>query len=142
MALRARDLERGSDRSLEIDRLRRARNGRPHVLAALVGRLVYPSLPGRGQPVSSSATTMPGQARTYEGKHAYVQAKAMTHDDIRDVIADYRKAATNAMNAGFDGVEIHAANGYLIDQFCATMPISEPTNMAARSKIASGSSLK
>jgi hypothetical protein len=70
------------------------------------------------------------------------QAKAMTHDDIRDVIADYRKAATNAMNAGFDGVEIHAANGYLIDQFCATMPISEPTNMAARSKIASGSSLK
>ena len=60
---------------------------------------------------------MPCQARTYEGKHAYVQAKAMTHDDIRNVIADYRKAATNAMNAGFDGVEIHAANGYLIDQF-------------------------
>ena len=82
-----------------------------------MGRLVHPSLPGRGQPVSASATTMPGQARTYEGKHAYVQAKAMTHDDIRNVIADYRKAATNAMNAGFDGVEIHAANGYLIDQF-------------------------
>ena len=60
---------------------------------------------------------MPGQARTYEGKHAYVQAKAMTHGDIRNVIADYRKAATNAMNAGFDGVEIHAANGYLSDQF-------------------------
>src|ERR1700722_16199447 len=82
-----------------------------------MGRLVHPSLPGRGQPVSSSATTMPGQAQTYEGKHAYVQAKAMTHDDIRDVIADYRKAATNAMKAGFDGVEIHGANGYLIDQF-------------------------
>ena len=55
---------------------------------------------------------MPGLARTYEGKHAYLQAKAMTHDDIRDVIADYRKAPANAMNAGFDGVEIHAANGY------------------------------
>ncbi|HKD38107.1 MAG TPA: alkene reductase, partial [Pirellulales bacterium] len=82
-----------------------------------MGRLVHPSLPGRGQPVSSSATTMPGLARTYEGKHAHVQVKAMTHDDIRNVIADYRKAATNAMNAGFDGVEIHAANGYLIDQF-------------------------
>jgi N-ethylmaleimide reductase len=82
-----------------------------------MGRLVHPSLPGRGQPVSSSATTMPGLARTYEGKHAHVQARAMTHDDIRNVIADYRKAATNAMNAGFDGVEIHAANGYLIDQF-------------------------
>ena len=85
---------------------------------------------------SYAESRMPGQARTYEGKHAYVQAKAMTHDDIRNVIADYRDAATNAMNAGFDGVEIHAANGYLIDQF------SEPTNMAARSKIASGSSLK
>ena len=60
---------------------------------------------------------MPGLARTYEGKHAYVQAKAMTHDDIRNVIAEYRSAARNAMNAGFDGVEIHAANGYLIDQF-------------------------
>jgi N-ethylmaleimide reductase len=82
-----------------------------------MGRLVHPSLPGRGQPVSSSATTMPGLARTYEGKHPYVQAKAMTLDDIRNVMADYRKAATNAMEAGFDGVEIHAANGYLIDQF-------------------------
>ena len=82
-----------------------------------MGRLVHPSLPGRGQPLSSSATTMPGLARTYEGKHAYVQAKAMTHDDIRNVIAEYRSAARNAMNAGFDGVEIHAANGYLIDQF-------------------------
>jgi len=82
-----------------------------------MGRLVHPSLPGRGQPLSSSATTMPGQARTYEGKHPYAQAKAMTNDDIRDVIAEYRAAAANAMQAVFDGVEIHAANGYLIDQF-------------------------
>jgi N-ethylmaleimide reductase len=82
-----------------------------------MGRLVHPSLPGRGQPLSSSTTAMPGVARTYEGKHPYVQARAMTHDDIRNVIAEYRSAATNAMNAGFDGVEIHAANGYLIDQF-------------------------
>jgi N-ethylmaleimide reductase len=82
-----------------------------------MGRLVHPSLPGRGQALSSSATTMPGLARTYDGKHAYAQAKAMTHDDIRAVIAEYRAAAANAMQAGFDGVEIHGANGYLIDQF-------------------------
>jgi N-ethylmaleimide reductase len=82
-----------------------------------MGRLVHPSLPGRGQPLSSSATTMPGLARTYEGKRPYVQAKAMTHDDIRSAIADYSAAARNALEAGFDGVEIHAANGYLIDQF-------------------------
>ncbi len=82
-----------------------------------MGRLVHPSLPGRGQALSSSATTMPGLARTYEGKHPYAQTKAMTHEDIRQVIAEYRAAAANAMRAGFDGVEIHAANGYLIDQF-------------------------
>jgi N-ethylmaleimide reductase len=82
-----------------------------------MGRLVHPSLPGRGQPLSSSATTMPGLARTYDGKHPYAQAKAMTHDDIRAVIAEYRAAAANAMDAAFDGVEIHGANGYLIDQF-------------------------
>jgi N-ethylmaleimide reductase len=82
-----------------------------------MGRLVHPSLPGRSQPLSSSATTMPGLARTYDGKHSYTQAKAMTHDDIRAVIAEYRAAAANAMDAGFDGIEIHAANGYLIDQF-------------------------
>jgi N-ethylmaleimide reductase len=82
-----------------------------------MGRLVHPSLPGRGQPISSSATTMSGLARTYEGKQPYVQARAMTHDDIRATISDYAAAARNALKAGFDGVEIHAANGYLIDQF-------------------------
>ena len=82
-----------------------------------MGRLVHPSLPGRGQPLSSSATTMAGLARTYDGKQPYAQAKAMTHDDIRSTISDYAVAAGNAMAAGFDGVEIHAANGYLIDQF-------------------------
>ena len=82
-----------------------------------MGRLVHPSLPGRGQPLSSSATTMSGLARTYEGKQPYAQAKAMTHEDIRSAIADYATAARNAMKAGFDGVEIHGANGYLIDQF-------------------------
>lgn len=82
-----------------------------------MGRVVHPSLPGRGQPVSSSATTMPGLARTYEGKAPHVEARAMTEDDIRAVLDDYRQAARNAREAGFDGVQIHAANGYLIDQF-------------------------
>ena len=82
-----------------------------------MGRLVHPSLPGRGQPVSSSATTAPGLAWTYDGKQPYVEARAMTQSEIHAVLADYRTAAANAIEAGFDGVQIHAANGYLIDQF-------------------------
>ncbi len=82
-----------------------------------MGRIVHPSLPGRGQPVSASATTMPGLARTYQGKQPYVEARPMTRDDINGVLDDYRAAARNALAAGFDGVQLHAANGYLIDQF-------------------------
>lgn len=82
-----------------------------------MGRVVHPSLPGRAQPVSSSATTMPGLARTYEGKQPHVEARPMTRDDIRALLDDYRAATRNALAAGFDGVQIHAANGYLIDQF-------------------------
>ncbi len=82
-----------------------------------MGRLVHPSLPDRGQPVSSSPTTAPDEAHTYEGKKPYVAARALRLDEIPGLLEDYRIAARNAMTAGFDGVQIHAANGYLIDQF-------------------------
>lgn len=82
-----------------------------------MGRIHHPSFPGRGQPVSASATTPPGFARTYEGKQPYVEARSLRLDEIPGILDDYRRAALNAMAAGFDGVEIHAANGYLIDQF-------------------------
>ena len=82
-----------------------------------MGRLVHPSFPGRAQPVSASATTAPGKAHTYDGKQSYAQARALGLDEIPGIIADYRIAARNALAAGFDGVQIHAANGYLIDQF-------------------------
>ena len=81
-----------------------------------MGRLVHPDL-GGGQPVSASATTAPHYAHTYEGKKPYVEARALTLDDIRRIVDDYSVAAGNALAAGFDGVQIHAANGYLIDQF-------------------------
>jgi 2,4-dienoyl-CoA reductase-like NADH-dependent reductase (Old Yellow Enzyme family) len=82
-----------------------------------MGRVVHESLPGRSQPVSSSATTMPGLARTYDGKKPYTEARALSVDEIDEVVRDYRLAARNALMSGFDGVQIHAANGYLIDQF-------------------------
>ena len=81
-----------------------------------MGRLVHPSL-GGGQPVSASATIAPDFAHTYQGKKPYTQARAATHDDIRRIIGDYATAAKNAICAGFDGVQVHGANGYLVDQF-------------------------
>ena len=82
-----------------------------------MGRIVHPSFLGGAQPVSSSATTAPGKAHTYEGKQPYTEARALRLDEIPALLEDYRTAARNAMEAGFDGVQIHAANGYLIDQF-------------------------
>ena len=81
-----------------------------------MGRLVHPDL-GGGQPVSSSATTAPDFAHTYEGKKPYTEARAATHADIGRILDDYARAARNAVEAGFDGVQIHGANGYLVDQF-------------------------
>lgn len=81
-----------------------------------MGRLVHPDL-GGGQPVSSSATTAPDFAHTYDGKKPYVEARAATRADIDRIIGEYVHAARNAIEAGFDGVQIHGANGYLVDQF-------------------------
>ena len=82
-----------------------------------MGRLVHPDFLGGAQPVSSSATTAPGLAHTAEGKKDYTEARALETSEIPRVIADYVHAAKNAIAAGFDGVQIHGANGYLIDQF-------------------------
>ena len=82
-----------------------------------MGRIVHPSFLDGAAPLSSSATTAPGQAHTYAGKQDYAEARAATTDDIARVLDDYSNAARNAKRAGFDGVQLHAANGYLIDQF-------------------------
>ncbi len=81
-----------------------------------MGRIVHPALSGE-QPVSASATTAPGEAHTYDGKQPYVAARALRPDEIPALIDVYVAAARNAVAAGFDGVQLHAANGYLIDQF-------------------------
>jgi N-ethylmaleimide reductase len=81
-----------------------------------MGRLVHPSL-GGGQPISASATIAPDFAHTYQGKKPYTLARAATREDIQRIIGDYVSAAENAICAGFDGVQVHGANGYLVDQF-------------------------
>jgi 2,4-dienoyl-CoA reductase-like NADH-dependent reductase (Old Yellow Enzyme family) len=90
--------------------------GRMYAQLWHMGRLVHPSLHGV-QPVSSSPTTAPGKAHTYDGKQPYVEARALAIEEIPRLIGDYVTAAKNAIAAGFDGVQLHGANGYLIDQF-------------------------
>ena len=81
-----------------------------------MGRQVHSSVIG-GQPVSSSATATAGQAHTYEGKQDFEPARALELNEIPRLLDDYELATRNALAAGFDGVQIHAANGYLIDEF-------------------------
>ena len=82
-----------------------------------MGRLVHPDYLGGSLPVSASATIAPGHAHTYEGTKPYAESRALDLHEIIQIIDDYRRAAEHAMAAGFDGVQLHAANGYLIDQF-------------------------
>ncbi|NTA37738.1 alkene reductase [Agrobacterium salinitolerans] len=88
-----------------------------------VGRISHVSLqPHGGQPVAPSA--IPAKSKTYiindDGTGAFAETsepRALTIDDIGLILEDYRSGARAALEAGFDGVEIHAANGYLIEQF-------------------------
>ncbi|MGU7774362.1 alkene reductase [Burkholderia sp. MR1-5-21] len=89
-----------------------------------VGRLSHTSLLGGEQPVSSSPIQAEGVKVFIAGEDGstpgFVQAsapRALTVDEIRDVVGQYRTAARHAIEAGFDGVELHGANGYLVNQF-------------------------
>ncbi len=83
-----------------------------------VGRISHPSLlPNEALPIAPSAIKPAGQAFTYQGLVDYVQPRALAVDELPSIVADYVQASKNALAAGFDGVEIHAANGYLLDQF-------------------------
>ncbi len=83
-----------------------------------VGRISHPSLQPEGRlPVAPSAIKPDGEAVTYEGMKPFETPRALELAEIPGIIEQYRLAAKNARQAGFDGVEIHAANGYLLDQF-------------------------
>jgi len=83
-----------------------------------VGRISHPSLqPDGAQPVAPSAIKPEGSAFTLKGLVPFETPRALATEEIPKIVAQYSRAAKLAMDAGFDGVEIHAANGYLLDQF-------------------------
>ncbi len=83
-----------------------------------VGRISHPDLQADGGlPVAPSAVQPEGQAFTESGFKPFVTPRALAEAELPGIVADYRHAAECALQAGFDGVEIHAANGYLLDQF-------------------------
>ncbi|MEX1316158.1 MAG: alkene reductase [Synechococcaceae cyanobacterium] len=82
------------------------------------GRACHPLLNGGRQPVAPSPIAISGdEVHTPEGKQPYVVPRELGDDEIPPIVAGFRRAARNAMAAGFDGVEVHGANGYLLDQF-------------------------
>ena len=82
------------------------------------GRACHPLLNGGVQPVAPSAIAIVGdEVHTPEGKKPLVTPRELRDDEIPGIIAGFKKAAQNAKAAGFDGVEVHGANGYLLDEF-------------------------
>ncbi|MEE1754837.1 alkene reductase [Streptomyces sp. SP18CS02] len=101
----------------------RAKGGRIFAQLMHTGRIGHPDLladhPGDLHPVGASAVAAPGRVFTHEGPKDFVTPRELTDAEVRATIAEYAAAARNAVDAGFDGVEVHGANGYLIHQFLA-----------------------
>ena len=95
-----------------------ARGGRIFDQLWHVGRISHPKLqPGGGPPVAPSALLAKANAFTDAGFEPCAMPRALETAEIPGIVTDFRRAARRALDAGFDGVELHAANGYLVEQF-------------------------
>jgi N-ethylmaleimide reductase len=102
----------------EVTRAVHERGGKIFLQLWHVGRISHPlTLTDGGQPVAPSALRPAGEIYTEQGMKPFETPRALKLDEMPALVEDFRHAAANAKEAGFDGVEIHAANGYLIDQF-------------------------
>lgn len=98
-----------------------ARGGRIFMQMMHCGRISHPSLLADGaQPQAPSAIKAAGQTYTVSGLQNFVTPHALTVSEIAEVVESYRQSARRAIEAGFDGVELHAASGYLPEQFLST----------------------
>jgi N-ethylmaleimide reductase len=105
-----------------VDAVHRA-GGRIFLQLFHAGRVSHPSLqPGAVLPVAPSAIGPVGEAMTYDGKFPFVLPRALLAEEVPYIVEQFRIAALNALDARFDGVELHAANGYLLDQFLRDGP--------------------
>src|SRR5476649_2025579 len=82
-----------------------------------VGRVSHPDFHGGALPVAPSAIAADGEVFTPSGRTKMVTPRALEPHELPGIVAQFRKGAENAQAAGFDGVELHGANGYLLDQF-------------------------
>ena len=102
----------------EITRAVHERGARIFLQLWHAGRISHPSvLPGGQLPVAPSAIRAEGTLMTPTGTQPYVTPRALDVTEIPGIVAQFRRAARHAVEAGFDGVELHGANGYLLDQF-------------------------
>ena len=92
-------------------------NGRMFIQLWHVGRMSHPDFHNGDLPLSASAINPESQSYTYEGFKDTVTPKEMSIEDIKRTVQDFKNAAKNAMEADFDGIEIHSSNGYLFHQF-------------------------
>jgi N-ethylmaleimide reductase len=97
-----------------------ARGGRIFMQVMHCGRVSHPSLLGGATPVAPSAIKPEGQAWTPAGQVDFITPRELSLAEIAGVIDDYRQATRRAIDAGFDGVELHAASGYLPEQFLSS----------------------
>jgi len=98
-----------------------ARGGKIFMQLFHTGRIALPDfLPDHAQPVAPSAVRAKGQNYTDEGMKEFVTPRQITREEVAETVRDFARAASNAIGAGFDGVELHSASGYIVQQFLST----------------------
>lgn len=94
-----------------------AEGGRIFAQVMHAGRVTHQDTTGGYEVVAPSAVAIDGETRTYEGKQAFPVPRALTTEELPGIVDEFVTASRKAVEAGFDGVELHSANGYLLHEF-------------------------